>query len=323
MSKVIEVNGLKKNYNGFTAVDGISFGIERGEIYGFLGPNGAGKTTTINMLTGMARVTGGKIMYNGKDLTCHIKKAQRIIGVVADESNLYDEMNGFENLAFCGSLYGLPKKVRTERAFKLLEEFNLGKAAKKDVRTYSKGMKRKLTIAAALIHQPEVLFLDEPTTGIDVASVRHIRTLIRKLNDRGTTIFLTTHYIEEAQRLCDRVAFIDKGKIICEDSVTNLIESIREVNTIEVVHAETELSQEALMKKLNDNFPEVQCTYSNHNALRIRSEEKLDISPIVAFLSAVNIFIYEAKLIKPTLEDAFVKATGIDLAEIKKEKEKK
>ena len=219
--KILEVQGLKKSYNGFVAVNGISFHVNRAEIFGFLGPNGAGKTTTINMLIGMAKISEGRIFYKGKDLTDNIKKAQEIIGVVPDESNLYNEMNGFDNLCFCGALYGLSKPGREEKAHRLLELFGLKDAAGKKFMAYSKGMKRKLTIAAALIHEPEILFLDEPTTGIDVASVRQIRNLIKELNENGTTIFLTTHYIEEAERLCNRVAFIDKGEIIQIDSVNS------------------------------------------------------------------------------------------------------
>ncbi|MEW6171435.1 MAG: ABC transporter ATP-binding protein, partial [Candidatus Omnitrophota bacterium] len=222
MEKIIESVNLKKNFDDFTAVNSISFYVNKGEFFGFLGPNGAGKTTTINMLVGMAKITDGKILYKGEDLTKNIKKAQKLIGIVADESNLYDEMSGYDNLCFCGSLYGLSKKVREIKSAELLEIFGLSQAANKKFKAYSKGMKRKLTIAAAIIHEPEILFMDEPTTGIDVASVRQIRNMIKELHKNGTTIFLTTHYIEEAERLCERVAFINKGKIIKTDTVANL-----------------------------------------------------------------------------------------------------
>ncbi len=218
MNNIIEAESLTKIYEIFTAVDNISFHVKKGEFFGFLGPNGAGKTTTINMLVGMAKITDGKIFYNGDDLTKNIKKAQKLIGIVADESNLYEEMSGFDNLCFCGSLYGLSKKSRERKSSELIEMFGLSQAANKKFKAYSKGMKRKLTIAAAIIHEPEILFMDEPTTGIDVASVRQIRNMIKELHKNGTTIFLTTHYIEEAERLCERVAFINKGKIIKTDT---------------------------------------------------------------------------------------------------------
>lgn len=323
MDNIISTTGLSKKYDDDFAVNNISFDVKRGEIFGFLGPNGAGKTTTINMLIGMAKITSGNIFYNGKDLTKNIKKAQEIIGVVADESNLYDEMSGFENLSFCGSLYGLSKRDRETKAAALLEQFRLSDAADKKFRAYSKGMKRKLTIAAALIHDPQILFLDEPTTGIDVASVRQIRDMIKTLNGSGTTVFLTTHYIEEAERLCNRVAFINKGAIIQIDTVANLLNKTKEENVLEIVFETTLNDKDELLEKLNHRFSHIVCSLKDMNTIKIMSEEQIDISPVVAFLSAENILITEAKLIRPTLEDAFVKMTGIGIDMMKKEKEKK
>src|SRR5690554_1099397 len=197
---VLEVTGLSKEFDGFQAVKNISFSVEKGEVFGFLGPNGAGKTTTINMLTGLARPSAGSIQLGGVDGIKEIKKVQRIIGIVPDESNLYDDLSGYENLTFCGSLYGLNKQERETRARDLLAQFGLDNTGTRPFKAFSKGMKRKLTIAAGIIHHPEILFLDEPTTGIDVESARQIRKLIQDLNAGGTTIFLTTHYIEEAER---------------------------------------------------------------------------------------------------------------------------
>jgi len=323
MEHIITAKNLTKKYDDFIAVNDISFEVNKGEFFGFLGPNGAGKTTTINMLIGMAKISTGNIHYNGNDLTKNIKKAQEIIGVVADESNLYDEMSGYDNLCFCGSLYGLSKLERETKATELLKRFQLIEAANKKFKAYSKGMKRKLTIAAALIHNPQILFLDEPTTGIDVASVRQIRDMIKKLNKNGTTVFLTTHYIEEAERLCDRVAFINKGKIIKIDSVENLLNETKEANIIEVVFETNSNNKDELLKKLNQKFIGIECSLKNVNTIKIVSTEKIDISPIVSFLSSENIFIIEAKLIRPTLEDAFVKMTGIEIDLMKNEKEKK
>lgn len=321
--KILEVQSLKKSYNGFIAVDGINFEVRRAEIFGFLGPNGAGKTTTINMLIGMARVTSGRILYNGTDLTKNIKKAQEIIGVVPDESNLYDEMSGFENLCFCGALYGLKKEIRENKAHQLLELFRLEDAAKKKFKAYSKGMKRKLTIAAALIHNPEILFLDEPTTGIDVASVRQIRNLIKELNEKGTTIFLTTHYIEEAERLCNRVAFITNGQIIRNDTVDNLIAESHTANGVEIRFAPAERILPDIVEGLKKQFPGFFCVPVNNAMIKITSAETIDIAPLVNFLSKSGLFIHEAQLIKPSLEEAFVKVTGIEIDLMKKEKERK
>ncbi|MBN2699023.1 MAG: ATP-binding cassette domain-containing protein [Bacteroidales bacterium] len=320
---IIEAKNLTKKYGDFTAVDTISFRVEKGEVFGLLGPNGAGKTTTINMLIGMAKISSGKVYYNGVDLTRSIKKAQEIIGVVADESNLYDEMSGFDNLCFCGSLYGLTKKERENKAKKLLNTFQLNEAANKKFKAYSKGMKRKLTIAAALIHHPQILFLDEPTSGIDVASARQIRDLIKKLNEKGTTVFLTTHYIEEAERLCDRIAFLNRGKIIKIDSVNNLINESKDEHIIEVVLDENFSDKAQLSAKLNEKFTYLNCQFKNDKTIKIISIKPIDISPIVQFLSLQNIFIIEARLHRPSLEDAFVKLTGIEIDLMKKDKEKK
>jgi ABC-2 type transport system ATP-binding protein len=187
----IAVEGLAKRFGEVQAVADVSFEVRQGELFGFLGPNGAGKTTTINILTGLARPDSGTIRIAGIDCTLNPKAAQHLVGIVPDESNLYPELTGFENLGFCAALYGMEKKQREARARELLETFGLDKAADRRFAGYSKGMKRKLTIAAGIIHNPPLLFLDEPTTGIDVASARQIRQLIAGLNRSGTTIFLT------------------------------------------------------------------------------------------------------------------------------------
>ncbi len=223
---LIEVKELTKRFDNVTAVDNISFDVLQGEFFGFLGPNGAGKTTTISILTGLARPDSGTIRIGGLECTRNPKVAQHLIGVVPDESNLYPELSGFDNLCFCASLYGMPKRERQARAHELLEIFGLAEAANRKFAGYSRGMKRKLTIAAGIIHRPPILFLDEPTTGIDVSSARQVRQLIAQLHRAGTTIFLTTHYIEEAERLCERIAFIVKGQIVKTDTVANLLQPV-------------------------------------------------------------------------------------------------
>ena len=323
METIIEVKNLTKNYGDLTAVDNISFSIYKGEIFGFLGPNAAGKTTTINMLIGMAKITGGEIFFKGDSINNKIKKFQRYIGVVPDESNLYEELTGYENLCFSASLYGILRTEREKRARELLEIFQLSEAGNRRYKTYSKGMKRKLTIAASLVHEPEILFLDEPTTGIDVASSRQIRNLIKKLNSDGMTIFLTTHYIEEAERLCGRIAFIKSGKIVKMDSVNRFIEDIRESNVLEILFEATSLDRNILLNKLEKRFPDLDCSFKNENTIKIITRENIDVSPVISFLSSNDIYILEAKLIRPTLEDAFVKLTGIEIDIMKKEKEKK
>lgn len=323
MQTAIEAKGLRKQYGDFTAVKGISFAVEKGEIFGFLGPNGAGKTTTINMLIGMAKITAGTVEYHGEDLTNHIKKAQSLIGVVPDESNLYEEMTGFENLVFCAGLYGIGKKTAEPRARELLSFFKLEDSADKIFKKYSKGMKRKLTIAAALMHNPEILFLDEPTTGIDISAVRQIRELIRALNDSGMTVFLTTHYIEEAERLCDRVALIASGEIVALDTVDNLIEQVRISNTVEIGFSESTEKAAAYLSGLKTAFPGCGFAETGPQLLKVTSETALDIAPILGYLSSQKAEITEARLLRPSLEDAFMRLTGVEIINMKKEKERK
>ncbi|HHY41371.1 MAG TPA: ABC transporter ATP-binding protein [Thermoanaerobacterales bacterium] len=311
--EVVSVTNLKKKYGEFLAVDHISFSIKQGEVFGFLGPNGAGKTSTINMMIGLSRPTGGHIEIFGIDAVKDVKKVQRIIGVVPDENNLYDEMNGFDNLCFCASLYGISKAKREKRAVELLEQFNLTDAGKRPFKTYSKGMKRKLTIAAAIIHDPKILFLDEPTTGIDVESARQIRELILHLKNQGKTIFITTHYIEEAQRVCDRIAFIVKGRIVKIGSVRELLENTEQEHKLKLKVAG---SLNELSGELKNHFQNFKLEILDENSLLITSEERVTLSPIIRWLDSKGILVYEAREIKPSLEDVFVKITGSKAAQI-------
>jgi len=314
---IIEAENLKKNYNGFTAVDGVSFHINRGEIFGFLGPNGAGKTTTINMLTGLARITAGRVRLLGEDYTFNPKNAQGMMGIVPDESNLWEELSGYENLCFCGALYGVEKGMREERASRLLKDFALEEAAHKPFKAYSKGMKRKLTIAAGIIHRPEILFLDEPTTGIDVPSARQIRSLILELNRLGTTIFLTTHYIEEAERLCERLAFIVQGKIVREGTVEELM---REAQRETIVHFTLGGDFSHIEQDFKARFPEYGIILSEEAGISIRSEFSFTLLPFMHFFEEKGLPVYEAKIIRPSLEEVFVKVTGIELQKMQNQK---
>jgi ABC-2 type transport system ATP-binding protein len=215
--KIIQVSDLTKRYGEILAVDHINLEVIKGEAFGFLGPNGAGKTTTIRMLTGLSKPTDGKASILGFDVNSQIVQIKKHIGVVPEISNLYDELSGFDNLLFMAQLYGVPRIQRRKRTEELLKTFRLYERKDSLFRTFSRGMKRALTIAAALIHNPEVLFLDEPTVGLDVVAARSLRNLISNLRQQGITIFLTTHYLEEADLLCDRVAILVKGRILAID----------------------------------------------------------------------------------------------------------
>jgi ABC-2 type transport system ATP-binding protein len=309
MDLAIDVVGLEKRFDNVTAVAGVSFQVYRSELFGFLGPNGAGKTTTINMLTGLARPDAGTVRIENIDSTKKPKAIQHLIGVVPDESNLYPELTGLENLNFCAALYGMPKNARQTRARELLNDFGLGQAADRKFGGYSKGMKRKLTIAAGIIHQPPILFLDEPTTGIDVASARQIRGLIKQLNQSGCTVFLTTHYLEEAERLCDRIAFIVDGRIVRIDSVANLMQDFQGRN---IIQFELNGDTSDVCSRLNKDFAHYACELISSTRLRLTSDRPMDLIPLIQFFKEEYIEVIEARKIGPSLEDVFVQITGLE-----------
>lgn len=316
---VIKVGGLAKRFEDVQAVAGVDFDVGDGELFGFLGPNGAGKTTTINMLTGLARPDAGTIRIAGIDCSKNPKAAQHLMGVVPDESNLYPELTGFENLSFCGSLYGMSKADRDSRARELLDRFGLTEAAGRKFAGYSRGMKRKLTIAAGIIHAPPLLFLDEPTAGIDVASARQIRQLIADLNTGGTTIFLTTHYIEEAERLCGRIAFIVNGRIVGIDTVDDLM---RQTEGRHVVQFAVSNNVSELCDRIMAEFPNLQCQAVAGGNIRVESSEPVRVGPLVRLLEDSGAEVSEARKVRPSLEDVFVRVTGIEAVAMKREKEK-
>ncbi len=303
---IIQVSKLTKRYDDFVAVDGVDFKIDDGEIFGFLGPNGAGKTSTINMLTGLAKMTAGSAYIAGVDCNKDMKKVQQMIGIVPDESNLYGEMSGFDNLCFCASLYGIKKKEREKRAKELLEQFGLTNTGLKPFKAYSKGMKRKLTIAAGIIHAPKILFLDEPTTGIDVESARYIRKLVLDLNQKGTTIFLTTHYLEEAERLCDRIAFIVDGKIVHIGKVDALMQEAQQKHMMQFTIDKDAEKHKAFLEK---RFVDYHIKAKNDTTITISSLPMTTLMPIMQCLEETGSTVYEAKRIKPSLEEVFVKIT--------------
>jgi ABC-2 type transport system ATP-binding protein len=222
MNSAIEVSKLTKYYGELIAVDQVSFEVKRGEIFGFLGPNGAGKTTTVRMLTGIIKPDGGTARVMGYDIQKEPLRAKQIMGIVPEMSNAYVELSAWDNLMLIGELYGIPGKKREEKGEKLLKDFGLYERRKQLVRGFSKGMKQRLLLCMALINEPRVLFLDEPTSGLDVESARMIKSMIRDLNKDGVTVFLTTHNMEEANQLCDRVAIINRGKIVAIDSPEKL-----------------------------------------------------------------------------------------------------
>ena len=218
----VETFELVRRFGDFTAVDGVNLRVERGQFFGFLGPNGAGKSTTIKMLTGLLQPTGGRVRVLGRDLAAESLEVKRRIGVVPEDLNLFDRLTGAEMLTFTGRMYGLQREETTERTRELLALMELDGEPKKLTVEYSHGMKKKLSLACALIHRPEILFLDEPFEGVDALASRTLKDLLLKLTERGITVFLTSHVLEIVERLCTHIAIITEGRLVVEGALDEL-----------------------------------------------------------------------------------------------------
>lgn len=303
---VIKVEKLIKKFGDFKAVNNISFNVKKGEIFGLLGPNGAGKTTTIRMLTGILKPTSGQAFIGEYNIQKEPLQARQNMGIVPEMANAYVDLSAIRNLLLMGELYGLDKEKRIERAERLLKLFKLYKHKDKKVKSFSKGMHQRIILAMALMNNSEVLFLDEPTTGLDVESVRLIRQLIKKFNNEETTIILTTHDIEEANLLCDRVAIMNHGKIVAIDRPEELKKIIKSVNSIIVAFKE-EVSKESIFFEEVDKIEEVGDKYR----LYTKNIDKV-ISLLVEYSNKHNNEIVTLKTLEPSLEDVFVKLTQKD-----------
>ena len=305
-NNIIEINNLKKTYsNGLEALKGININIERGKFFGLLGPNGAGKTTTIGILTGLVNLSSGNVKVNGFDVIKDYKETRKIIGLSPQEINLDVFFTIKELLTFQGGYYGLSIKESKIRTQKILSDLGLEDKINSKARELSGGMKRRVQIAKALIHDPEVIILDEPTAGVDI-ELRHL--LWKSLKDMNTkkekTMLLTTHYIEEAEYLCDEVAIIDNGKIIAQGAPSKLIES----DGISVINMSVDRWDEKYLINRKTSY--------NNGVLSIESKNTdQDIPKIIGELSEVGIIINKLDIKKASLEDVFVKLTGKMIAE--------
>jgi ABC-2 type transport system ATP-binding protein len=221
-SQAIRATGLSKRFGDFTAVEPLDLEIRPGELFGFLGPNGSGKTTTIRMLTGLLEPTTGTAEISGIDIWQHPLDAKRHLAYVPDEPNIFPKLTGWEFLRFIGSVFGMAERTFQQRAEELLDLFGMTGQAGDLVETYSHGMRQKIAVSAALVHQPDVIFLDEPTVGLDPRSARTLKVLLRRVCDNGATVFLTTHILDIAERMCDRVGIIDHGKLIALGTMDEL-----------------------------------------------------------------------------------------------------
>jgi ABC-2 type transport system ATP-binding protein len=317
---VVQTEGLTKVYGQLVALDGISFEVREGELFGLLGPNGAGKTTTIRILTGLSRPTAGKALVLGYDVRTEIVQAKRYIGVVPEQSNVYDELTVLGNLLFMGRLYGVPRGERRKRAEELVEIFRLSERKKSLARTLSRGMKRALTIACALMHKPRLLFLDEPTAGLDVAAARSLRALIQELHHQGITIFLTTHYLDEADLLCERAAILVKGRIVAIGSPAELKGMVQGEPVIVVRFDE---SVPNLEKILAPRVPGSGIVALNSQEVRIVGGDPAKVLvALISFAQETGLRIVAVNTVQPTLEEAFLKITGLSPAIMAQEKGK-
>jgi ABC-2 type transport system ATP-binding protein len=314
LENAIEVKELTKFYGSLLAVDHVNFEVRGKEIFGLLGPNGAGKTTTIRMLCGMLRPTSGTALIDGFDVAQKPQEVKKRIGLVPDISNLYGELSARVNLDFSGKLYGLDKKTRSERIDYVLNLFQLKDRQNDLVKFYSKGMHRRLTIAAALVHQPDILIMDEPTSGLDAQTARLVRQIIIDLNKDGRTILLTTHQIDEADRLVHRVGIIDRGRLIALDTPEQLKNSTQGIRTLEVKILDG-LDQQRWIPIIKE-ADGVDKVVLSEGKIRVLSKELSETIPsVVNAVSKHGGKIEDISVKQPSLEDAFINLTGKTIRE--------
>jgi ABC-2 type transport system ATP-binding protein len=306
-ARAVEVEGLEREFKGgIRAVDGVDLVVDRGEVYGFLGPNGAGKSTTVRMLATLLRPTGGRALVAGHDVVAEAAAVRRSIGVALQDAAIDPYMTGRELLHLQAVLHGFNRATGRARAVELLERVDLTAAGDRRVGTYSGGMRRRLDLALALVHEPEVLFLDEPTTGLDPISRLTLWQEVRRLNEDGTTVFLTTQYLEEADQLAGRVGIIDGGKIVAEGTPSELKAQVGEPTlNVALAHAEDEGAATAALRPLGEPLP------ARPGALALRLPGGAAALPAaVRALDDAGVEVAGLDLALPTLDDVFVAKTG-------------
>lgn len=302
---MINVLNLKKSFDTIDALKGISFNIPQGECYGLLGPNGAGKTTTISIMSALIEPNEGEVNIAGYDLKKHSIQCKKDIGVVTQEIALYNELSAYDNLLFWGGIYKVQRQELIERIDEIVDLLGLTDRKNEKVKTYSGGMKRRINIASALLHKPKILFMDEPTVGIDPQSRNLIFEVVEKLHKEGMTIVYTTHYMEEAERLCDRVGIIDDGELISQGTLDELktLGSMKETVVISFANL-TDKSYNTIAKEWKDlrRFEDTTHFYSNH----IQG----DLSKIILKCNKVGLDILQIDIQKINLEAIFLNLTG-------------
>jgi len=308
---VIDVKGLAKRFGEVQAVAGVDFSVRRGELFGFLGPNGAGKTTTVRMLTGVLAPTDGTATIEGHDIRTESLLSRAHMGIVPEEANVYLDLSVWRNVMLMAELHGVPRRRRMSEARRLLEALDLAKRRDQKARALSKGLRQRLMLCTALVTGPEILFLDEPTNGLDVASARLIRQIIRKLNGEGLTVFLTTHNMDEAEAMCSRVAIINRGRIVAIGTPDRLRSAMQTSQYVEVAFVEGEPNPAAL-----NELPGTLRISREGGCFRLHGEQpgRL-VTELVRLAEAKGLDILHICTRKPSLEDVFLQFTGTAIAE--------
>ncbi|HEY9204654.1 MAG TPA: ATP-binding cassette domain-containing protein [Candidatus Methanoperedens sp.] len=306
MEPIIEIRSISKSYGDFVAIDNVSLSIEKGTIFGLLGPNGAGKSTLIKVLSCQSKPSAGKAFISGLDVVSDKKEVLSIIGIVPQENSFYDDLTVNENLEYFGSLYGVSAIEIKKRSHKMLDMLQLSRKSNSRAGTLSGGMKTRLNIACALIHKPEVLILDEPSVGLDPVSRKALWDTIRSVNKEGTTILITTHYMEEADLLCDRILIMNRGKIVIEGTSEELKSKVGE-RIIRI----TSMSGDYQSVKSNiESLGEVISCDIDEKGIKINLREELPFAQILEIFASSGEKIKNIESTRPSLEDVFIHAAG-------------
>jgi len=309
MPSILEVQNLVKQYGDFTAVKGISFDINEGEIFSLLGPNGAGKTTTISMLSTLYTPTSGDATIGGHSITKDPMAVKQVIGVVPQDLALYEDLTAKENLLFWGQMYGLSGKSLNSRVDEVLEQIGLVDKAKNRVKTYSGGMKRRVNIGVGLLHKPRLLFMDEPTVGIDPQSRRAILDTVKDLNKQGMTVLYTTHYMEEAEELSNRVGIIDHGDLIAIGTQDELTKQVGQTDTL-ILHIGENEDAEALAHSFKGMHDVHEANATDHEVSIITPQAENILAAVVSKANERGIKIRSIDIREPNLEAVFLHLTG-------------
>ena len=306
---MIELKNVSKSYENIQALKDVSLKIEKGELFGLLGPNGAGKTTMINIINTLLPADSGKVYIAGLSLSENRQKIKKLIGIIPQEIALYEDLTALENLKFWREIYGIPKKELKNRCDEILKMVGLFERKNESLKKFSGGMKRRINIAAGLLHNPEIILMDEPTVGVDPQSRNFIFEMIKKLHSNGKTIIYTTHYMEEAEKLCTRIAIIDRGKIIALGTKEELYRLLNDENTVTI-----KFKQKIDLRDFENLLPQPKILRHNELSVRISGKNLSEnLTEIFKIIKKTENEIEEIKTLKPNLETVFLKLTGREL----------